>query len=131
MYLLDTNICVALLKQESNAIAKFNRTFPQCYIPTLVLAELYQGAYCSKRVEDNLNDLTELSTLLAIEPFDRAAALEFGKIQSELRQMGKPTGVVDALIAAVARSRQDVLVTDNLRHFVNIADLTLENWLDA
>jgi predicted nucleic acid-binding protein len=35
--------------------------------------------------------------------FDAQAASEFGKIQGELRRMGKPTGNLDALIAAVAR----------------------------
>lgn len=41
----------------------------------------------------------------------------------------RPTAKVDTLIAAVARSQQDGLVTDNTRHFENISNLTLENWL--
>lgn len=61
--------------------------------------------------------------------YDREAALEFGKIQSELRRKGKPTGEIDALIAAVARSRNDILVTNNTRHFINIDGLQLEDWL--
>ncbi|MEO1131180.1 MAG: type II toxin-antitoxin system VapC family toxin [Cyanobacteria bacterium J06639_1] len=129
MYLLDTNICVALLKGHRGAVARFNRVFPQCYIPSLVLAELCKGAYCSTQVQKNLDHLTELTELLTVVPFDRDAALEFGKIQGELRSIGKPTGEVDALIAAVARSRRDLLVTDNLRHFTHISNLTLENWL--
>ena len=75
----------------------------------------------------NLNDFL---TLVAIVEFDRAAALEFGLIQSELRNKGQPTGEIDALIAAVAHSRLDILVTDNTRHFKNIEGLKLENWLD-
>jgi tRNA(fMet)-specific endonuclease VapC len=43
--------------------------------------------------------------------------------------MGKPTGEIDAMIAAVARSRGDIVVTDNTRHFENIPGLELENWL--
>lgn len=129
MYLLDTNICIALLKNKSQAVVQFNRFFPQCYIPSLVLAELYKGVYCSKLVERNLDALDEITGLLPVIPFDRSAAVEFGIIQSELRQIGKPTGEIDALIAAVARSREDVLVTDNTRHFENISDLILSNWL--
>ncbi|MEO0801982.1 MAG: type II toxin-antitoxin system VapC family toxin [Cyanobacteria bacterium J06642_2] len=128
-YLLDTNICVALLKNHRGAVATFNRVFPQCYIPTLVLAELFKGAYCSVQVQQNLEHLTEFTELLTVVPFDRDAAVEFGRIQGELRRLGKPTGEVDALIAAVARARQDILVTDNLRHFAHIPHLTLENWL--
>ncbi len=129
MYLLDTNICIALLKNNRQAVAQFNRFFPQCYIPSLVLAELYKGAYCSKRVERNIETLDEITELLPVIPFEQSAAVEFGIIQSELRQIGKPTGEIDTLIAAVARSRQDVLVTDNTRHFENVPALILSNWL--
>ncbi|GAA6618599.1 hypothetical protein NUACC26_044100 [Scytonema sp. NUACC26] len=64
-----------------------------------------------------------------MEPFDLNAAMEFGKIQSELRQIGKPTGELDALVAAVARSRQSLLVTNNIKDFENIPNLQLDNWL--
>lgn len=43
--------------------------------------------------------------------------------------MGKPTGEIDVFIAAVARSRQDILVTNNIKDFENIPNLQLENWL--
>ena len=130
MYLLDTNICIALIKANPKVSSIFMAKAIQCYIPTLVLAELYKGVYCSRKVEKNLEDLNDFLFLVAIEEFDRAAALEFGFIQSELRSNGQPTGKIDALIAAVARSRLDILVTDNTRHFKNIEGLKLENWLD-
>jgi len=41
--------------------------------------------------------------IATIVDFDRDAAEEFGKIQGELKLMGRPTGDLDALIAAVAR----------------------------
>jgi len=65
---------------------------------------------------------------MPILEFDLQAALEFGKIQAELRKIGKPTGELDAMIAAVARSRQLILVSDNIRHFENIANLQAEDW---
>jgi tRNA(fMet)-specific endonuclease VapC len=102
---------------------KINKSF-QCYLSTLVVAELYKGVYCSQRIQQNLNHLAELTMLLPIEAFDLRVAEEFGKIQAELRQIARPTGEVDALIAAVARSRQDVLVKNNPRHFENIPNLS-------
>jgi tRNA(fMet)-specific endonuclease VapC len=130
MYLLDTNICIALLNENSKAVAKFNRFFSQCYLSTIVISELYKGIYCSKQIENNLETLTQFTEFLPVEPFDLDAAIEFGKIQSELRQIGKPTGELDALIAAVARSRNDVLVTNNIKDFINISNLKLDNWLE-
>ena len=130
MYLLDTNICIALIKANPIAMPIFLNLAVQCYIPTLVLGELYKGVYCSQKVEKNLANLNDFLSLVAIIEFDRAAALEFGLIQGELRRKGKPTGEIDALIAAVARSRLDTIVTNNIRHFQNIEGLKLENWLE-
>ena len=130
MYLLDTNICVALIKANPIVMPIFMAKAVQCYVPTLVLGELYKGVYCSQRVDKNLANLTDFLSLVTIIDFDRSAALEFGLIQGELRRKGKPTGEIDALIAAVARSRLDTVVTDNIRHFKNIEGLKLENWFE-
>lgn len=130
MYLLDTNICVALLKQNSLAVRQFNAKVSRCYLSTIVIAELYKGAYCSQRLQQNLSTIEQFVGLMSIVEFDRNAAEEFGKIQAELRRIGKPTGELDAIIAAVACSCQDILVTNNTRHFINISNLQLENWLE-
>jgi tRNA(fMet)-specific endonuclease VapC len=131
MYLPDTNICIALLNGNRQVDRRFAREFLQCYTSTLVLAELYKGVYPSQQVSSNLKNLDLFAELLRIEPFDCAAAEEFGKIQSELKQLAKPTGVMDALIAAVARSRDSVVVTNNIRDFVNIHGLRLEDWIES
>lgn len=130
MYLLDTNICIALNQSLPTAVAQFEEKGDECYIPTLVLAELYKGVYCSQQVAQNLAKLDRLLNLLEVTQFDQPAAEEFGKIQGELRKMGRPTGEIDALIAAVARARGDIVVTNNTRHFQNIPGLHLENWLE-
>ncbi|MGL6338660.1 MAG: type II toxin-antitoxin system VapC family toxin [Waterburya sp.] len=131
MYLLDTNICIAIIDSHPQALNRFIRQSYLCYIPTIVQAELYKGVYCSQKVEQNLVILNSFTDLLDIVDFDQEAALEFGKIHSELRYKGKPTGDLDALLAAVARSRQDTLVTHNTRHFININGLQLEDWLNS
>ena len=52
-------------------------------------------------------------------------------IQVSLRQKGRPTGEVDALIAAIALAHNAILVSDNTKHFEHIEGLTLENWLQT
>jgi tRNA(fMet)-specific endonuclease VapC len=42
--------------------------------------------------------------------------------------MGKPTGEVDALIAATAMAHEATLVTSNKKHFENIEGLKVEVW---
>jgi len=40
MYLLDTNICIAVINENSQVLAEFYPKFSQCYISTIVIAEL-------------------------------------------------------------------------------------------
>lgn len=129
MYLLDTNICIAIIQGNSSAVTQFQQKYQDCYLSTLVLGELYKGVYCSSKIQQNLLIINQFVNQLIQIDFDKNAAIEFGKIQGELRQMGRPTGQFDALIAAVARSRTDILVTNNTRHFINIQNLQLEDWL--
>lgn len=85
MYLLDTNICIALLNENRNAIKKFNFYFSQCYLSAIIVSELYKGVYCSKQIDKNVQTIAEFIELLPVEPFDLSAAIEFGKIQGELK----------------------------------------------
>ncbi len=80
MYLLDTNICIAIIDRHPQALNKFTRQFYVCYIPTIVQSELYKGVYCSQKVEQNLAILNSFIDSLEIIDFEREAALEFGKI---------------------------------------------------
>ena len=129
MYLLDTNICVALIKGNPAAVAKFDPKSKECYLSTIVLAELYKGVYCSRQIETNFRKVNQFIREMEIVPFDGDAAAEFGIIQGELKRIGRPTGELDALIAAVARVRGDIVVTHNTRDFINIPGLQLEDWL--
>ena len=130
MYLLDTNICVAINEQNSQVLAEFYHKYAQCYVPTIVIAELYKGVYCSQKISANLNRIEQfLDFIPTVVELDRQAAIEFGKIQGELRKLGRPTGEIDVLIAAIALSRGDIVVTNNIRHFSAIPNLQLENWL--
>lgn len=38
---------------------------------------------------------------------------------------------MDMLIAAHARSLGSIIVTNNVRHFSRVSDLTIENWAEA
>ncbi|MDJ1170387.1 PIN domain-containing protein [Roseofilum sp. BLCC_M154] len=55
----------------------------------------------------------------------------FGEIRADLEQRGTPIGAYDLLIAAQAKSRDLVLVTNNMREFERVSGLRLENWVDV
>jgi tRNA(fMet)-specific endonuclease VapC len=59
--------------------------------------------------------------------FDQAAA-EYGRIRLLLESKSEPIGPRDLLLAAQAKSRDLILVTNNEKEFARIDGLRIENW---
>ncbi|WP_375404784.1 PIN domain-containing protein [uncultured Sphingomonas sp.] len=95
-------------------------------LSTVGMHELLYGAYCSARVEDNLERLLDLR--FSILPFDLDDARAAGEIRAVPRKAGTPIGPYDVLIAGQALARDLVLVTANTREFARVAGLRLEDW---
>lgn len=129
-YLLDTNHASALLRGIDKIKEKIERERGSRFgIPMTVLGELYFGAYASRYVKENLENLANFVRKVIIWDYDREAAEEFGKIQAEQKTKGKPIPALDAQIAAVARIHKlTVLTTD--QHFRFIDGISVENWLE-
>ena len=128
MIMLDTNIVVAYLNGKEPVASKVVDNIAKIAINTLVVAELDYGAKASQQSSKNLIVLNRFLELVRILPFDLACARMTGTIKSHLRKIGKPTGEVDAMIAAVAMVHKAELVTGNTRHFEHIEGLKLTSW---
>ena len=94
-----------------------------------MVAELDYGAKASQKAKENIEKLHRFVDIVRVVPFDLECAKIFGTIKSKLRKLGKPTGEMDALIAATAMSHKALLVTGNKKHFENIESLKVESWL--
>jgi len=129
-YLLDTNVCIKILKGKSqgilNKITKIDKS--GIVIPSVVQFELYYGAYKSVNKEAKLKILKEFLSSFQIINFDSKSAEICGKIRAELEQKGTPIGPYDLIIAATALSKKLVLVTNNTKEFSRVENLLLENW---
>lgn len=130
MFLLDTNLCIQILKNRSPHIQqRFLQHSPEeIALCSIVKAELLFGARHSQRVEANLQLLNIFFTPLQSLPFDDRCAEEAGQIRADLAAQGKPIGPNDLLIAAVARSHDAVLVTHNTKEFSRVTNLRLVDW---
>ncbi len=128
MYLLDTNIVIAYFKGEKPTSPKVLTEIDQIALSSLVIAELDYGAKASQKSKENLEKLYSFIELIKVLPFNLECAKTLGTIKSKLRFIGKPTGEVDALIAATAISFNATLVTKNLQHFKNVEGLKVETW---
>jgi tRNA(fMet)-specific endonuclease VapC len=131
-YLLDTNICIYIIKKKPEAvIKKFTKLRPgSIAISSITLSELYYGVVKSSRLNENMIALQEFISPMIVLDITDQDALFYGKIRADLEKKGKPIGAMDLLIAAIAKSRELVLVTNNLKEFSRIADLKVENWAE-
>jgi tRNA(fMet)-specific endonuclease VapC len=128
-HLLDTNICSAHMRQPSGLAHRFFQYAGGIAIPTVVLAELYAGAYKHPNPPKLLGLIADLLQEVAVLDFDSACAEQFGKSQGNLLQQGISVPVADLMIAAVALLHNLTLVTNNTADFQNIPGLRLDDWL--
>jgi|SRR3990172_2202175 len=129
-YLLDTNVCIKILKGKTQSILKKieNIDNSDIAIPSVVQFELYYGAYKSVKKEATLKILEEFLKNFQIVNFDSKTAEICGKIRAELEQKGTPIGPYDLIIAATALCRKLILVTNNTNEFSRVENILIENW---
>jgi tRNA(fMet)-specific endonuclease VapC len=128
MILLDTNIVVAFLNGDTWILKRIKNEMDRIALSSLVVGELDYGAKVSQKARDNLEKLYQFVDVVQVLPFDIECAKFFGSVKSKLRNIGKPTGEVDILIAATAMANKATLVTANKKHFENIEGLKMEVW---
>jgi tRNA(fMet)-specific endonuclease VapC len=130
-FLLDTNICIYIIKQKPlKVLQKFNAyQIGDIGISSITVAELEFGVQKSQFPSKNKQALAQFLLPLQIADFDNAAAVIYGDIRATLEKKGTPIGSLDTLIAAHALSLQVTLITNNVREFSRVANLKLENWV--
>jgi len=130
-YLLDTNICIYLMKNQPFSVAsKFaSLSVGDVGISAITLAELEQGIGKDAEIAiSRRNQLSALLKLIPSIPFDDAAAKSYGIIRNQGAQLGRNR--FDTLIAAQALAGKLILVTNNSIDFAGIKDLVIENWVE-
>ena len=129
-YLLDTNICIYLIKKQyPEILSKLLRVgFGKIGISTITLAELEYGVANSNRTFEVQTALLEFILPFEILDFNYTAASFYGKIRKELKDKGQPISDMDMLIASIAMANDLVIVTNNEKEFKRISGLKIENW---
>jgi tRNA(fMet)-specific endonuclease VapC len=130
-YLLDTNICIALIRQKpKELIERLTACKPgDVGVSAITVAELVHGAQKSNQSEQNMAALEEFLLPLELVDFDQRAAIAYGYIRAYLERKGTPIGSMDMLIAAQVLSREVTLVTNNTREFKRVPELQIVDWL--
>jgi tRNA(fMet)-specific endonuclease VapC len=123
--LFDTNIVLALFVQDASVMERLEQAV--VYIPSVVLGELYYGAYSSEQIQANLDRIDDFITISAMLSCDAVTARHYGQIKSGLRAKGRPIPENDIWIAALARQHHLTLISRDA-HFGEVDGLSLEAW---
>lgn len=129
-YMLDTNICIYIIKQKpQKVINRFRQAkVSEIGVSSITLSELEYGVIKSANPEQNKLALTQFVAPIEIPAYDDAAAQHYGRVRAYLERQGTPIGSLDLLIAAHALSLNAVLITNNEKEFKRVSKLKIENW---
>jgi len=130
-YMLDTNICIYIIKRKPvDVLERFKQTdISQISISSITLSELFYGVSKSSKPEQNLMALTQFVAPLEILPYGDEAAQYYGELRTHLEKQGTPIGSLDMLLAAHALSIDCTLITNNEKEFIRVPHLKVDNWL--
>ena len=132
-YLLDTNICIALINGTSSKVrarfAQVSRQKAALATSAIVVHELWYGVAKSQLSAQNARALLAfLYGGIPVIDFSAKDAQAAGEIRAELERRGVRIGEYDTLIAGQAYCRNLSLITANTREFERVDGLKVEDW---
>ena len=139
-YLLDTNVCIALIngltRRTSEPVRKRFaagvESREQAWVSSVALYELWYGVAKSAQTEANSLRLRKfLEGPVRVLEFGEEDARCAGEIRNSLERTGRPIGAYDLLMAGQALSRKLTLVTANGKEFARVKGLVWEDWAKA
>ena len=127
-FLLDTNICIYLLKGQRGIVERIeNVGCGNCFITDITLAELWFGAYNSNRIEQQKRGIVYLEQLFNVISVKDSVEL-FGSNKAYLKSKGLIIDDFDILIGSTAIKHNLILVTENVKHLSRLPCISVENW---
>ncbi len=129
-YCLDTNTIVFCLRGKSAKVMQRLNSTPasEVRVPMQVLAELRVGAAKSAKPVGNAAVVESFIKAFAVLWPDESIVTHYVSIRCALEAKGQCIGEADLWIAATARSRGDVVVTNNVDEFQRVPGLVIEDW---
>lgn len=121
MNLLDTDVCIDVLRKHESALAWFSTLTEAPGIPGFVALELVLGCRDRDELRRVRGFVSKFSVVWPQQKDLDKAVMDYAPLK-----LSHGIGGMDALIAATVIGRGDTLLTLNIRHFRVIPDLKIE-----
>ena len=131
MYLLDTNICIYLMKNSFPSMTEkvFSHSPSEFYISSITVYELEYGAAKSKWCERTRQNLHLFLVPFNILEFDSSDTVSAGMVRAHLEENGTPIGAYDVQLAGQALSKSLIFITHNVEEFGRVSGLAIADWV--
>lgn len=129
-FLVDADIVSSHLRGRGKVTSRLLQHTGQLAMSTITLAELKIWLHRANTPQRFRDGLTLLITEFIVLPVDERVAEKFGELGAQLLDRGQSMATPDLLIAATALIHDRTLVSGNVRHFVGVDGLRIENWLE-
>jgi tRNA(fMet)-specific endonuclease VapC len=130
MVCMDTSFLIALIRRDHEAEKKLEAYIAaEAKLSTtpITACELFKGAYQSGRSE-NVARVRKSLAYLRILDFSVDACERYGRLVTELHLRGTPIGDADTMIASIALTYGEAVVTSDKEHFGKVSGLRIETW---
>lgn len=131
MILLDTDICVSLLRGNSSIAERLRSASFGASVSFMTAAELAYGAEKSSRPAFNRSLVERFLLTVPVIESEHSSMRLYGRIKAGLEAAGSRLADADIFVAAAAIDRDLILATGNLKHFAPVPGLKAEDWLKA
>lgn len=137
MIVLDTNVLSEILRpQPDSQVLTWIAAQPvtSLFTTTLTRAEILYGVRLlpkgrrREKLQAAVSAIFDEDFLDRVLVFDDPAAAVFAEIAAHRKAVGRPMSQVDAMIAAIARSRGAALATRNTSDFVDCGLTLVDPW---
>jgi tRNA(fMet)-specific endonuclease VapC len=131
MVCLDTSFIIALMRRDERALAKLEEyTASETRLTTtpITACELFKGAYRSTKREKELHKVKTTLSFLEMLSFTVEASERYGRLMASGGLRGAPIGDLDAMIASLALTHGEGIVTSNRKHFERVEGLRVDSW---
>ncbi len=128
MTLMDTDVCVELLRGNKRVIEHRRKVADEVGISFMTMGELFYGAERSSRPAHNRELVERFLLSLTCLQSDRAIMEKFGALKADLAAGGEILPDADILIAATALTCGGALVSGNKAHFARFPGLKVMDW---
>lgn len=130
MYLLDSNICIFLIRNKSLLLRERIKMYSPSllHLSVITVAELEYGAAKSKNPVKEHQAVLDFVSPFKIIDFKPNDAENFGLIRAYLEKKGTPIEPYDMEIAAQAMTNNLIVVTNNVGEFERVPWIKVEDW---